>query len=132
MIVVDTSALAAIYFVEADAAQFAEALWAADETKISAGTVLELSIVLATRKVAAAAEAERWLDDFLEEADIAVEPVDALQLQIARTAYALYGKGLGHPAQLTSATALHTRWRRLLMHRCCSKARISRRRICVP
>jgi ribonuclease VapC len=100
VIVVDTSAIAAIYFREPEAAQFAEALWAADEAKISAGTVLELSIVLATRKVAAAAEAARWLDELLEDASIAVEPVDRLQVQIARTAYAQYGRGMGHQAQL--------------------------------
>lgn len=97
---VDTSALAAICFREPDAGRMAEALWAAEEAKISAGTALELSIVLATRKVASPDDAARWLDGFLGEADISVEPVDAAQLQIARTAYAVYGKGLGHPAQL--------------------------------
>lgn len=100
MIVVDTSAIAAIYFQEPDARHLAEALWASSETRISAGTVLELTIVLATRKRETARLTELWLNEFLEQADIEIEPVSVQQLQVARTAYVRYGKGMSHPAQL--------------------------------
>jgi ribonuclease VapC len=44
--------------------------------------------------------ASRRLDELLHEADIAIEPVDADQVRIARDAYRDFGKGSGHPARL--------------------------------
>jgi ribonuclease VapC len=100
LIVVDTSAIAAIYFGESDAARFADVLWSASQARISAGTALEVAIVLGTRKRESVDVAGRWLDDFLADAGIVVEPVDVEQMLIARHAYSLYGKGTGHKAQL--------------------------------
>lgn len=96
----DTSAIAAIYFGEVDAARIGDILWSASAARISAGTVLETSIVLATRKLETAEVAGLWLDDFLVDAGIVMQPVDSGQVLLARRAYALYGKGTGHPAQL--------------------------------
>lgn len=42
----------------------------------------------------------RRLDDYMQEARIAIEPVTEEQARIARQAYRDFGKGSGHPAQL--------------------------------
>ena len=42
----------------------------------------------------------RQLDEFIETAEIVVEPVTEQQARIAREAYRDFGKGSGHPAQL--------------------------------
>jgi ribonuclease VapC len=44
--------------------------------------------------------ATRRCDDFIREADIAIDPVTTIQAQIARDAYRDFGRGSGHPAKL--------------------------------
>lgn len=100
MIAVDTSALAAIFLKEPDAEHFAAALWGTPGALVSTATLLELTIVLATRNNEAAAENSRQIDEFVESAALAVEQVTEEQARIARLAYLRYGKGMGHPAQL--------------------------------
>lgn len=41
------------------------------------------------------------MDDFIAVAGIVIEPVTEAQARIARAAYRDFGKGSGHPAQLT-------------------------------
>ena len=91
MIVVDTSALIAILEEETDARVYADAIAAADQPLISAGTLLEVGIVMLTRRGARAA---RRVDELIQEAGFQVEAVTAHQVQAARAAYAAYGKGL--------------------------------------
>ena len=67
---------------------------------MSAATLLELTIVLATRNRQAAPDTIREIDEFVLSAAMAVEAVTEEQTQIARIAYLRYGKGTGHPAQL--------------------------------
>lgn len=100
MIAVDTSALVAIFLKEPDAQFFAETLWATPGAMVSAATLLELTIVLATRNREAAPESNRKIDAFVESAAMAVEQVTEEQAKIARLAYLRFGKGMGHPAQL--------------------------------
>jgi ribonuclease VapC len=99
VIVVDTSAIVAIFKGEPEAEEFAAILSDADAVAISTATVLEASIVL--RSVKNALEpGDAWLDRFLAESNVRVEPVTTEQLEIARAAYRTLGKGTGHGAAL--------------------------------
>ena len=94
--IVDTSAILAILFDEADAERYAGAIAEADRRSISAGTLLEAAIVIDNQ---AGPGAGRQLDAFVDRAGITVEPVTEEQIRIARQAYLDFGKG-NHPAGL--------------------------------
>jgi len=100
VIIVDTSALVAIFRQEPDASVFAHAI--ADDTDplMSAANVIESSLVLLGLKQIAASDAEAWLDEFLAIAGITIEPVTTEQAKLARQAHIEFGKGTGHPAGL--------------------------------
>jgi ribonuclease VapC len=95
--IVDTSAVVAILLKEADARTLAGAIEEADILRISAGSYLELGVVLDGKRNPALS---RRLDDFLVEAAITIEAVTEHQARIAREAYRNFGRGSGHPAQL--------------------------------
>jgi ribonuclease VapC len=97
--VIDTSALAAIFFGEAERKTFLEAITAAGSRLVSAATVLETGIVLEGRQGEAAG---REFDLFVVRANLEIVPVDAEQADLARSAWRKYGKGR-HPAGLNSA-----------------------------
>ncbi len=94
--VLDTSAILAILLLEPDRATFAGAIAGATTRLVSAGTLLELSIVLESRNGAAGATA---IDDFILKSRIVVMPFNAEQVAIAREAYRRFGRGR-HPAGL--------------------------------
>ena len=94
--VVDTSALVAIFLGEPDRSVFLRAITESDRTLISAANVLESGIVIETRRGEAAG---REFDLFLARAAIEIAPADADQIEIARIAWRKYGKGR-HPAGL--------------------------------
>ena len=94
--VIDTSAILAILFDEADAGRHADAIAGADRRIISAATLLEAAIVVDNQ---AGPEAGRQLDAFVERAQLTVAPVTGDQVRIARQAYLDFGKG-NHPAGL--------------------------------
>ncbi len=95
--IIDTSALIAIIRLEPEAASIAKAMENAETLRISAGTVLEASIVVdGYRNPKLSAR----LDEIVEHPRIVVEPVTREQARIARQAYRDYGKGSGHPAGL--------------------------------
>ena len=100
MIVIDSSAIIAIFRQEDDAAHFAHSIAADDEPVMSAANVVETSIVLRGLKKITPDKAERWLDDFLEAGGIRTEPVTPDQARVARLAHLRYGKGTGHAASL--------------------------------
>src|SRR5258706_5073599 len=93
-VVVDSSAVVAILWNEPDAPVFAAALDRAPARRISAGTYIELGIVIDARRNALAS---RRVDEFLQEAAISLEPVTKRQAHIARDAYRDFGKGSQHP-----------------------------------
>jgi ribonuclease VapC len=72
--VVDTSALLAIYFAESDANRFEIAILRAPGAAISAGTFLEAAIVLEARHGEAGA---LEMDRLLRKLGVATVPVDA-------------------------------------------------------
>ena len=94
--VIDSSAVAAIFFSEPERRQFLTAITIASNRLISAATVLEAGIVLESRQGEAAG---REFDLFLVKAKVQTVPVDAEQVDLARSAWRKYGKGR-HPAGL--------------------------------
>ena len=94
--VIDTSALAAIFFAEPDRQKFLAAITAADSRLVSAASVLETGIVLEARLGEAAG---REFDLFVVRANLQIVPVDAEQADLARSAWRKFGKGR-HPAGL--------------------------------
>ena len=96
MIVVDSSAVIAIFRQEDDAADYARRIAADDDPIMSAANIVETSIVLRGLKKIPPDKAERWLDDFIETAGIRIEPVTPDQARAARSAHLRFGKGTGH------------------------------------
>jgi ribonuclease VapC len=94
--VLDTSALVAMLTGEPGADELIDRLAQAHAAFISAGTLLEASIVLEVRL---GEEGLRDLSLFLQAAGVTVVPVDAEQVEVARDGYARFGKGR-HPAGL--------------------------------
>jgi ribonuclease VapC len=88
--VVDTSALLAIFLGEAERVQFLDLISQAETRYISAANVLETGIVLETRRGEAGG---REFDLFLHLAQLEVVPTDSEQIEIARIAWRKYRKG---------------------------------------
>ena len=95
--VIDSSAVVAILFQEPDARMFAAAIEAEPVPVISAASMVEVGVVLLSRKTKSA---RKDLADFLRESGVQVEAVDQYQAELALDAFERYGKGGGHPAQL--------------------------------
>lgn len=100
MIVIDSSALIAIFRQEEEAVSFARRIIADGQPMMSAANLVEASIVLRSMKGVSPAKAEQWLDDFMVEAGIQIEPVTTDQARFARSAHLRFGKGTGHRAAL--------------------------------
>jgi len=94
--IIDTSAVLAILYAEADAARFADAIAGAEYRAMSAANFLEAGIVVDKQLGPAAG---RQLDALVARAEVEVSPVTKEQADIARQAYLDYGKGR-HPARL--------------------------------
>jgi ribonuclease VapC len=96
-VIVDTSAIIAVLVGEPEREVFLEAILADPAPKASAGTLLELGIVvdrledpIATRRV----------DDLVETLGIEIVPVTAEHVTLGRAAYRDFGRGSGHRARL--------------------------------
>ena len=94
--ILDSSAVLAILFSEADARRHAGAIMAASRCRMSVVNVLEASIVVERRGGDAAAQE---LDTLLERAEVELAPVTVEHLEAARRAWRRFGKG-NHPAAL--------------------------------
>jgi ribonuclease VapC len=94
--VINTSALVAIFLAEPERKRFLELIVDAGTRLISAANALETGIVLEARRGEAAG---REFDLFVVRANLQVVPVDGEQVEIARAAWRKYGKGR-HPAAL--------------------------------
>jgi ribonuclease VapC len=95
-VVIDTSALAAIFFHEPERDAFRNAILAASSRLISAATVLEAGMVIEGRRGGGAG---REFDLFIVRTQIKIVPIDAELADLARSAWRKYGKGR-HPAGL--------------------------------
>jgi ribonuclease VapC len=94
--VIDSSALLAILFGEPEKRRFNELIEAHAVRLMSAASYLESGIIIDDRL---GYEGGRDFKLFLEEADIAIEPVTLEQAEVARDAYRQFGKG-NHAAAL--------------------------------
>ncbi len=95
--IIDTSAVIAILFAEDDASEYAQAIAAATTCRMSAANYLETCVVIdrAHNPIAS-----RRVDDFMQRAQIVVEPVTKAHADLARAAYRDFGKGAKSRAQL--------------------------------
>ena len=94
--VIDTSALMAILLGEPESEILAQAIAADPKRLLSAFTMLEAGIVIEVKKGEAGG---RELDLLLHRTRIEVVPMNADQVEVARSAWRMYGKGR-HPAGL--------------------------------
>lgn len=95
--IVDTSAVVAVIKREAGWEAIDRALSDATTPRMSAGTQLELGIVV---DQARDPELSRLVDALLRDWSVEIEPVTAEHARIAREAYRDYGRGSGHRARL--------------------------------
>lgn len=94
--VIDTSAIAAILFLEEDAETYAGALAGAQKCFLSAVSRVEIALVIEGRRGEVGRKA---LESFLEALDPEIIPVDPQQADLAIEAFRTHGKGR-HPAGL--------------------------------
>lgn len=94
--IVDTSVIAAILFVEAEAVLYTRLIHDAELCLMSTGNFLELAMVVESE---IGPDGARESDEFLRRAGIVVEPFTVEQAHVARQAFRDYGKGR-HPAAL--------------------------------
>jgi ribonuclease VapC len=95
-VILDTSALAAIFFGEPEKNLYIQMIHAADQCRISAANFVELAMVIEGQ---IGPEAGRQCDTFFRRAQIAIEPVTVEHAHLARQAFLDFGKGR-HPAGL--------------------------------
>lgn len=95
--IIDTSALLSILLFEDDWADFAQAITNNTPRRLSVASYLEAALRLLR---CGDANTCRILDQLIAESKMILEPVTVEQARIARQAFAIYGKGMGHPAQL--------------------------------
>ena len=95
--IIDTSALVAILRDEPGAEAYVEAIRTSPLRRVSAGSYVELGIVIDRHGDPIAS---RRLDELLGRLSVVIEPVTETQARIARDAYRDFGKGSGHRAGL--------------------------------
>lgn len=95
--IVDTSALIAILFAEAEGAEFSRIIAGSQSPKLSAGSYVECGAVVDGRRIDAVS---REVDPLIAALAIRIVPITEGQARIARQAYRDFGRGSGHPAKL--------------------------------
>ena len=97
MIVIDTSAIAAIVFKELERKSFLDAIESSDRTQIASPTALEARLVMHGRK------GERGvvlLNELISNPKFEWIAPDREIIDVAHAAFVTYGKRSGHPAGL--------------------------------
>lgn len=94
--ILDTSALLAVLYGEPEAERFLRLIHGADRCRLSAGSYLELAVVLERQ---AAPGMDRQCEALLRRAGIQIVAFTVEQAYIARQAFHDFGKGR-HPAAL--------------------------------
>jgi len=95
-VIIDTSALVAIFYDEPEREEFVKRIYQADRCSLSVASFLELFMVVEKQL---GADASRQVESFLRRSSIVLEPVTVEQAYLARQAFLDYGKGR-HPAGL--------------------------------
>lgn len=97
MIVVDTSALVAIAFGEAECKEFEAIIQRSEKALISTVTAVEARVVVHSRK---GQRAVVWLDDLMRMKPFEFVAPGIEETNAAYAAFVTFGKGTGHPAGL--------------------------------
>ncbi len=95
--IIDSSAIVAVLRGEQGAKAYAAMIESAPIARISAGTYVELGVVIDGFGDPVMSGS---LDPFLASMAVVVESLTAPQARIARAAYQRFGRGSGHPARL--------------------------------
>jgi ribonuclease VapC len=95
-VILDTSALSAIFFGEPERQVYAKLIHDADCCRMSAANFVELAMVIERQL---GPDASRQCDMFFRRADIVIEPVTIEHAHLARQGFLDFGKGR-HPAGL--------------------------------
>ena len=101
MIVIDTSALTAIFRGEPEQTLLADAIIEADRRMMPAHVYLEFVMVTSREP-----GARGWLDEMIGKMPILTADVDQVVANFATEAFFRYGKGRGHPAKLNLSDCL--------------------------
>ena len=102
---IDTSVIVAILSKEPDATEFANRIEAAECCTLAL-VILEAAMRLSTKLAVDPVQVEERINALIAEAKITLAPMDAKTASLAVQAFARYGKGRGHPAQLNLAGCL--------------------------
>nr|WP_294550431.1 type II toxin-antitoxin system VapC family toxin [uncultured Rhodopila sp.] len=97
---VDASAIIAILTNEPDAGNLIDRLEGAAKPITSAIAIFEATLGLCRKRNAGVDEGRTDVADFLEAAHVKVVPIGTDEADLALSAFARYGRGRGHPAQL--------------------------------
>lgn len=97
---VDASAMVAILTREAEADALADALDRAEGGITSAVAVFEAALGVCRKRHASVAEAHADVGELLAVAGVRIVAIGDREAAVALDAFARYGKGRGHPAQL--------------------------------
>jgi ribonuclease VapC len=97
--VIDSSAIVAIFLREPEARRFLEALRAAPARFMSSATFLEIGLVLDQRARLTAETVGDELSDFVAKMEIVIVPFTEAHARLARLAHRRFGR-TRHPAQL--------------------------------
>jgi ribonuclease VapC len=100
VIVVDASAIVAMLTRKPDADTLVSALAASGCAETTPIAIYEAVLGLSRTRQWSVAEAETHVGDFLRAAGVAAQPILPETAHVALQAFARYGKGRGHPAQL--------------------------------
>ncbi|MGI3900392.1 MAG: type II toxin-antitoxin system VapC family toxin [Janthinobacterium lividum] len=103
---IETSAVVAILADEPEAGAFLAAIETARLRETGAHVRLEATINLARILGIRVSDAQDMFDAFLAAANVTVAPITDSIARRAVDAFAVYGKGQGHPAQLNFADCL--------------------------
>jgi ribonuclease VapC len=103
---VDTSAFIAVLADEEDGLEIATKVYDSPSCTTSALVVLETVMRLTSKLRIEPNEALGRLEVFLGEAEVVVTAIEPSHIKLAVEAFARFGKGRGHPAQLNLADCL--------------------------
>ncbi len=103
---VDTSVIVALIAGEPDSARYTNLLSVAERRLTSGLVILEAAMRLSTLLKLAPVRAEALIHMLLDEAAITIVPIDGETATAAVAAFAAYGKGQGHPAQINLADCM--------------------------
>lgn len=106
LIFIDTSAIVAILTKEDDALRYMSAI--DDSTRRLTGAHVRLECAMNVARILgmAAENANALFDEFVKRASVEVVPIADATSRLAVRAFARFGKGRGHPAQLNFGDCL--------------------------